>query len=313
MLWLAVACAWSASACNLYNSILLGEAEGDDGADAGGSSSGGRAAGGAGGTGSGGAPSGGGGLGDGGDGDGGLGFGGVGDGGSDPGGGGTGGEGDGGTDGTGGVGDTGGSGSGGGSGGSPPLPPIGLIDDFKLVGTASYDNAPFHGAWDRYIQPGGTWAVTLTSAMVQARPDDAQNIAIHVAATTLDSWGAGVLVTVQGGNAMDWTEVEGIRFDIATMNGETGLRVGIADINSHLPVCMTVNGGADCDKHMRAAQTFTIDDTFTKVDIPLAAFTDLWIDGRTSALDVTAICALHFQLDPTGTAVDYYVDNVETY
>jgi hypothetical protein len=53
LLWLAVACsacAWSASACNLYNSILLGEAEGDDGSDTGGASSGGRAAGGAGGT-----------------------------------------------------------------------------------------------------------------------------------------------------------------------------------------------------------------------------------------------------------------------
>lgn len=188
-----------------------------------------------------------------------------------------------------------------------------MIDHFQAAGTATYDRAPFSGAWERYIQPGGTWAVTLTSAMVQARPDDAQDFAIHPVATTLDSWGAGVLVTVSDGQPMDWTEVTGIRFDVATMNGETGLRVGIADINSHLPVCMTVNAGADCEKHMRSAQAFTIDDTFTTVELPLSTFTSMWVDGRVSALDLTAVCALHFQLDPTGTAADYYIDNVETY
>jgi hypothetical protein len=209
---------------------------------------------------------------------------------------------------------SGGEGSGGeGSGGAPPLPPIGLIDDFQVVGVASYENPPFHGSWDRYVEPGGTWTATLTSAMVQARPDDGGNRAIHVVATTLDDWGAGVLVTVNGGDAMDWIEVEGIRFDVATMNGEAGLRVGIADHNSHMPVCYEVNDGADCDKHLRSAQVFTIDETFTTVDIPIDTFTDPWVDGRVSALDLTAICALHFQLDPAADEVDYYIDNVETY
>jgi hypothetical protein len=299
LLWLAVAC--MAPACNLYNDVLLGQAKPADGPATGGSRSGGGGAGGSGGTASGGAPPVGGSAGDGGDGQAGMGGEGASDGGSDPGGGGTGGDG------------AGGSGGSGGSGGAPPVPPIGMIDDFKFLGTASYNNAPFFGAWDRYIEPGGTWATTLTSAMVQARPDDTQNFAIHVVGSTLDDWGAGVLVTVNGGSPMDWTDAHGIKFDVATMNGEAGLRVGLADINSHLPACMAQNGGADCDKHMRAAQTFTIDDTFTAVDIPISAFTDLWIAGRASALDLTAVCALHFQLDPAGAAVDYYIDNVETY
>jgi len=244
-----------------------------------------------------------------------TGAGGEGLGGEGTGGEGTGGEGTGGGEtGSGGSsGGTGGDGSGGGSGGAPVLPPIGLIDDFKVVGMASYSNPPFFGVWDRYVQPGGTWAVTLTSTMVQARPDDAANLAVHVVATTLNSWGAGVFITVKGGNGMDWTEVQGIRFDIASMNGETALRVGIADINSHLPACMTVGSGADCEKHLRAAQTFTIGDTFTTVDVPLGAFTDMWIEGRVSPLDLTAVCALHFQLDPEGAEVDYYIDNVVTY
>jgi len=303
-LWLAVALA--APACNLYNLDLLGDAHGDDGPSGGNASGGNDNTGGGaedGGTNSGGGT---GGTETGGD----TGAGGMNMGGDNSGGGSESGGGTGGDDSGGGSGGDSGGGSGGTSG-----PPIGTIDDLEHATTASYTHLPFYGKWDRYLEPGGTWTATTVAAMVQARFDDATDNALHVQATTLDDWGVGVFLTLKNGGAISLEGVTGIRFDVATMNGETTLRVALADVASHQPACMAVNAGVDCDKHMRSVQAFAIDDTFQTVDLPMTTFIDKAVAAveREADLDVTKVYALHFQFDPELAAVDFYLDNLETY
>lgn len=306
-LWLAVTCA--ATACNLYNEQLLEDAVGDDG-PSGGAPTGGNDSGG--GADSGGAQSGGGTSGGtGGEGNGGSG----GEGGEGVGGGETGGTGggDGGTTGGGGTGG-GDGGSGGGSGGTP-IVYIGLVDDFSDT-TAGYSNMPFYGDWARYEQSGGVWTATNVAGMMQDRPDDDTNGALHVDATMLDDWGVGTFVTLRKGGAVDLTDATGIRFNAISMNTETVLKVAIADIHSHRNNCLTVDDGADCDRHMKTVTSFALSDEWAEVELPLTDFVDKVIDGvndRSSDLDLTQVFALHFQMDPDDEVADFYLDDLEVY
>jgi hypothetical protein len=305
-LWLAVLSV--STACNIYNQDLIDRARGDDSGPSGGSDTGGEPN-----DGDGGRTSGGGAPGGGGDGpDGGTG----GDMGGAPPDGGTGGEETGGTSGGGAPGGGGSGGSGGGSGGAPVVY-IGLIDDFNGT-TAGYSNPPFYGTWGRYAQDenDGLFTAASVTAMMQPDPDDAANGAFQVAATMLDDWGVGVFVTLKSGAAVDLSDGTGIRFRARTMNSETILKVAIADVHSHRNACLDVDAGADCDKHMRTVTDFALDASWAEIDLPLDEFIDPVIDGtndRTSALDLTQVFALHFQMDPVDEEVDFYLDDLEIY
>lgn len=299
----------AASACNLYNDDLLGRAEGDDGSSGG---TGGGSTDSDGGTTGGGSPSGGGAPpgngGSGGEGEtgGAAGDGGNGDGGRDTGGaGGSGG------------GDTGGGGGGtGGSGGTPTVY-LGLVDDFnESTPTPNYSNMPFYGTWSRYEQAGATWTAGSVTLMIQPRPDDADDGALHVDATDLDDWGVGVFVTLKNGGAVDLSDATGIRFAALSMNDETVLKVAIADVHSHRNNCLAVNDGEDCDRHMKTVTSFALSDDWTVFELPIADFVDKIIDGvndRGADLDITQVFALHFQMDPDDEVADFYLDDLEIY
>ncbi len=87
----------------------------------------------------------------------------------------------------------------------------------------------------------------------------------------------------------------GIRFNAISMNTETVLKVAIADIHSHRNNCLTVDDGADCDRHMKTVTSFALSDEWAEVELPLTDFVDKVIDGvndRSSDLDLTQVFAL---------------------
>lgn len=302
-----------ATACSIYNDGLDFEGGGVDGSGAGEPSVGGSGSTpGSGGKGSGGTTTGGSGGGDGGSESGGA----PGDGGgsSD---GGTGGEASGGM-----AGAESGGGSGGGTGGSTGGNPgctvedaPCLLDDLEHPGVASYNHLPFYGTWSRYGQTGVVWEASNPAQMVVERPDDSSEHALHVAASGLDDWGVGVFLTLRGGGWINIGGFSGISFKARTENLETVLHVALADVNSHRPICETTGDGTDCDKHMRSVEAFALTDSWQEVDMDFSTFVDGTVlgDPRSSSLDLTQVYALHFQMDPDGEEVDFYIDDLIIY
>lgn len=229
------------------------------------------------------------------------------------GGGNSGGTNSGGTDG----GNSGGTGSGGGpvicSASTTPC----VVDDLEHKGSANYSSQPFYGKWDRYIQEDGVFTAATTGAMVVVDPEDSENVAFHIAATGLDDWGLGIFVTLKGGSPQNLAGYTGISFRARSLNSETTINVALGDVSSHRNQCVDVNGGDDCDKHMRSidAPTYVLDSDWQLVELELSSFVDKDVDAtpREADLDLTQVYSLHFQVQTVGTKADFFIDDITLY
>jgi hypothetical protein len=204
------------------------------------------------------------------------------------------------------------SGGGNGSGGKPGLTGPGpwLIDDLSTGD--SYTRTIFGGNWERYAQDGAVWVEETVFDMVQSRPDDEENMALRVEATSLDEWGVDVRITLNGGNDfLDLSPYTGIRVSAHTLiPTENKIRVAIEDSVSNYSAC---DSSSSCDKHIEYAATSSISSsTFTVVQLPFTSFTTK-PSPRTAGLDLTKVYAIHIKMDPAATDVDFFVDDVYLY
>lgn len=225
----------------------------------------------------------------------------------------------------GGSGGDGGTGSGGGDGGTGGGPAITLVDDLSS-GLPSYFNPPFNGSWKREGQTMTTSpacsAAVWTNAigdMIQDDPEEADNPAFHVQATSLDCWGVDIYLTLKDSGspeAIDVSGYTGFRFRAFRANAEGTLKVALEDTASNYTAgdCGGGSPSADCNKHAVSASPTTLTDAWRTIEVPLSSFGTASASGNRSVpLNSSEVYAIHFTLDPAGTEADFWIDDVEFY
>jgi hypothetical protein len=207
---------------------------------------------------------------------------------------------------------TGGSGGSSGTGNDPIL-----VDEFVAEGTSGYNSGKFYGGWYRYADASAAlaWEVATEDEMVQVRPDQAGNFALHVKGSGFMAWGVDIACTLKESagtaTAVDLSGYDGIVFWAKADSPTKSVKVSIGDIHSHEPNCTLVDSGDNCNLHAAAVPQSALTTTWKEFKVPFANI------ERTPAVDLTKAFALHFGLDPatadtTGT-VDFWIDDVEFY
>jgi hypothetical protein len=194
--------------------------------------------------------------------------------------------------------------AGGSIGGEGPTPAEALVDDMELG--PSYVNLPFSGTWARYDQTGVTdcsdalWdAETVPDMFVM----DGGNQVLHIKAHDLDCWGVDVAVTLQGTGTIDISSYDGVVFNARRLGSESALTVRLEDDISRDATCEVPN----CYKHAESSFKPNLTTSWKRYEIPFSVFM------REPALDLSTGHAIHFAMDPVGTAVDFQVDEIYLY